>query len=237
MLAGLRIAVVIPAFDEEERVGATVARVPAFVDDVVVIDDASADATADAARVSGDARLVVLRNEKNRGVGASIARGYAEARERGADVVSVMAGDGQMDPADLPAVLAPVVRGEADYVQGNRLDHPRARDMPLARRVANGALGCVTGHALGGVALGDSQCGYTAISGALIDRLPLERLWPRYGYPNDLVAWVALLGGRVAEVPVRPVYRGERSGIRPWHAILMLGLIARGSLRLHLASR
>ena len=237
MLSGTRIAVVIPAYDEEERVGATVARVPAFVDDVVVIDDASSDGTATAACASGDARLVVLRNASNRGVGASIARGYLEARRRGADVVAVMAGDGQMDPADLPAVVGPVVRDEADYVQGNRLEHPRAADMPLSRRIANGTLGWLTGHALAGVALGDSQCGYTAISGSLIDRLPLERLWPRYGYPNDLVAWIALVGGRVAEVPVRPVYRRERSGIRPWHALLMLGLIVRGSLRVRLASR
>ena len=233
---GRRIAVVIPAYDEEERVGRTVRGVPAFVDDVIVVDDASLDGTARAARDVGDPRVTVVRHTHNRGVGAAIARGYAEARALKADVIVVMAGDGQMDPDDLPAVIAPVLDGRADYVQGNRLDHPRASDMPLPRRIANGTIGWMTGHALGNVSLGDSQCGYTAISGDLIDRLPLDRLWPRYGYPNDLVAWIALVGGRIREVPVRPVYRGERSGIRPWHALVMVGLLVRGGVRLRLGA-
>jgi glycosyltransferase involved in cell wall biosynthesis len=227
---------VIPAYDEEERIGRTVRDVPAFVDDVLVIDDASTDGTARAASDVGDARVKVIRHAKNRGVGAAIARGYAEARTAGADVVVVMAGDGQMDPADLPAVIAPVIEGRADYVQGNRLEHPRAGDMPLPRRIANGTIGWMTGHALGNVTLGDSQCGYTAISADLIGRLPLDRMWPRYGYPNDFVAWIALVGGRITEVPVRPVYAGERSGIRPWHALLMVGLLVRGGVRLRLGA-
>ncbi|MCC6647141.1 MAG: glycosyltransferase family 2 protein [Polyangiaceae bacterium] len=230
MIAGLSVAVVVPAFDEEARVGRTVARVPGLVDHVVVVDDASRDGTARAAGASGDPRVTVVRHAQNRGVGAAIATGYREARRRGADLVAVMAGDDQMDPDDLPALLAPLVSGRADYVKGNRLGHPRAREMPAHRRLGTWALGRATSWAIG-APLGDSQCGYTAITGALIDALPLERLFPRYGYPNDLLSMIARSGGRIAEAPVRPVYAGERSGLRPWHVAVMLGLIGRARAR------
>ncbi len=230
MIAGRRAAVVVPAYDEQARVGATVARTPAWVDDVIVVDDASRDDTSGAARAGADPRLAVAWLGATRGVGAALAPGYRAARARGADVVAVMAGDGQMDPHDLPALLAPILEGRADYVKGNRLLHPRAAEMPALRRLGSGALGRATSWAIG-APLGDSQCGYTAITGALIDALPLERMFPRYGYPNDLLSMVACAGGRIAEVPVRPVYAGERSGLRPWHIAVMLALIARARAR------
>ena len=231
MMRERRIAVVIPAFREAGLIGKTLRGIPPFVDLVVVVDDASDDGTDRAALDAGDQRLLLLRLPRNQGVGAAIAAGYRLARRRGADVVAVMAGDAQMDPVDLPALLAPVLAGEADYAKGNRLRHPRARDMPLQRRLGTQVLGWGTALATGLQGLGDSQCGYTAISGALLDRLPLERLYPRYGYPNDLLSHIALAGGRVVEVPVRPVYAGERSGLRPRHLALISALLARAALR------
>ncbi|MEO7037481.1 MAG: glycosyltransferase family 2 protein, partial [Polyangiaceae bacterium] len=77
----------------------------------------------------------------------------------------------------------------------------------------------------------DCQCGYTAISRGALLRLPLSDLWPRFGYPNDLLCMLASRGLSVAEVPVRPVYAGEQSGVRFWHALTILLLIARRSVR------
>lgn len=136
-----------------------------------------------------------------------------------------------MDPRDLPAIVAPIARGDADYVKGNRLGHPDVRSMPLARRVGTTLFGHATSAAIGVPGLSDSQCGYTAIRGALLDVLPLERLWPSYGYPNDLLSQIALAGGRIVEVPVRPVYAGERSGLRARHALVIAALIARAAAR------
>src|SRR5439155_26277587 len=114
---------------------------PAFVDDVLVVDDASADATGDVARAAGDARVSVVRHAHNRGVGGAIATGYREALARGADVVAVMAGDGQMHPDDLARVVTPVAAGAADYAKGNRLRHPGVlRAMPFTRLAGNVAL-------------------------------------------------------------------------------------------------
>lgn len=232
MLHGARVAVVIPARDEAAWIAETVAAVPAFVDHVLVIDDASRDRTAAIAAAAGDARLEVLSHLDNRGVGAAIITGYRRARALGADAVAVMAGDGQMDPADLPRVLGPVARGEADYVKGDRLRHPDVwRVMPLARLVGTAALAAITRRAAGLDALSDSQCGYTAISARALDALDLDAIWPRYGYPNDLILALAAAGLRIREVPVRPVYRGEASGLRPRHVLVILFVIARGARR------
>ena len=78
-----------------------------------------------------------------------------------------------------------------------------------------------------GLVVGDTQCGFTALSARSAEKLPLDELWPRYGYPNDLLLMLAAAGMRVAEVPVRPVYADETSGLRPWHAVRILGVIAR----------
>lgn len=247
MFLGLYVAVVVPAFDEEDRIGEVISSLPPLVDRIVVVDDASHDRTAEVARSIGDSRVEVIVHPHNRGVGASISTGYRAARiERSeshdlsaakrADVVVVMAGDGQMDPADLPAVIAPIAEGRADYVKGNRLRHARAADMPWLRRTGSGVLGVLTARAIGVRGLGDSQCGFTAISGELVDRLPIERLFPRYGYPNDLLSMVCLAGGRVSEVPIRPVYSGQRSGLKPRHFVVMLGLITRAYVRRRLTT-
>jgi hypothetical protein len=92
-------------------------------------------------------------------------------------------------------------------------------------------LSWLTRRAAGLAALSDSQCGYTAISARVIERLDLGRLFPRYGYPNDLLGMLALGGYSIRDVPVRPVYADEKSGIRPWHVLVIVGLIARIALR------
>jgi glycosyltransferase involved in cell wall biosynthesis len=227
-----RIAVVVPARDEARHIERVLASMPAFVDHVVVVDDGSRDDTAVRARAAG-AR--VLAHGESRGVGAAIASGYRIAR-RHADVVAVMAGDGQMDPDDLRAVVIPVVRGAADYVKGNRLAHTDVVHMPLARRAGTTLLGWLTALAIG-VPLGDSQCGYTAIAAHAIDAIDLDALWPRYGYPNDLLAALAAQRFLVTEVTVRPVYRDEASGLRPWHVATIGWLIGRAAWRRTRAQR
>ena len=230
MWRGSKIAVVIPAYCEQDLIGQVIRTAPAFVDELFVIDDASSDHTCAVASGCNDGRVRVVRHRSNRGVGAAIVTGYRSALAAGADVIAVMAGDAQMDPADLERVITPVVRGEADYVKGNRLEHPRWRDMPAARRVAGAWLAKLTSFAIG-VPIGDSQCGYTAFAAEAVGRLPLDELWPRFGYPNDLLGLVAAAGLRVAEVPVRPVYTGERSGVRPWHAAVVAAVVLRRWLK------
>lgn len=234
MLHGSRVLVVVPAFREAPRIGRVLATMPAWVDDVLVVDDASDDATTEAARAAGDARTTVLRHGTNRGVGAAIATGYAEALGRTsspADVVAVMAGDGQMHPDDLEAVVRPVAAGEADYVKGNRFSAPEVWSvMPKGRHAAGRVLSVLTTLATG-QRVTDSQCGYTAISRGALARLDLTRFWPGFGYPNDLLGVLAVGGFRVTDVPVRPVYGDEESKLRPKHVPVVVGLVARAYVR------
>ena len=217
MFRGLSVAVVVPAFNEERAVGRTIARVPPWVDRILVVDDASRDRTAAAAAAGGHPRVEVLSHPENRGVGAAIITGYRRAVALGCDVVAVMAGDGQMDPADLPALLDPLAAGVADYAKGNRFLHPDIwRVMPRTRLLGNIALSLATRWTSGYRQLFDSQCGYTAIRCEILERLDLDRVFPRYGYPNDLLARLHTVGARVCDVAVRPIYGSAwKSGIRP----------------------
>ncbi len=226
MLDGSRIAVIVPAFNEERLIATTIRSIPRFVDDIVLVDDASTDGTVREALAIGDRRTRIVCHPRNRGVGAAIVSGYRTALGLGADVLAVMAGDAQMDPRDLVGLVGRVARGEADYAKGDRLCHPQVRScMPAARRIVGTALSRLTRWAAGLDALSDSQCGYTAVSARALDWIELEAVWPRYGYPNDLIGRLALVGARIADVPVRPVYGTETSGLRPWHVLHILRIL------------
>jgi glycosyltransferase involved in cell wall biosynthesis len=237
---GLRVAVVVPAYNEAAKIAEVVRRVPDLVDDVIVVDDASHDDTALHAARAACARLTVVRHEANRGVGAAIVTGYRRALAMGADAVVVMAGDGQMDPDDLPAVLAPICTGEADYVKGNRFAHPELwRVMPGWRIVGNVLLSLATKAVSGYWGLFDSQCGYTAINRAALEALHLDGVYTRYGYPNDLLARLHAVGARAVDVPVRPIYGPAwSSGIRPATVIHPIaGVLVRAWARRLVAER
>ena len=249
MLDNNTIAVVVPARNEAALIDQTLSTMPDFVDHLIVIDDASTDNTEQIVRQREKLcrtqqdeerdeqlcrpRIRVIRHSVNRGVGAAIATGYREALRSGADVVAVMAGDGQMDPADLDSVVRPVIAGDFDYVKGVRLHHREASRMPAVRRLGTRFFGWATGLAIGQRALADSQCGYTAISSRAIDKLDLDALWPGYGYPNDLLCQLRVRGLRIGQVTVRPVYGTEKSGLRPHHALVIAFLVARSAWRVH----
>jgi len=234
MWLGSRVVAVVPAWQEAPRIGRVVRGMPPWVDAIVVVDDASTDGTAEAARVPGDPRVEVVVHPRNRGVGAAIVSGYRRASELpGAprDAFVVLAGDGQMDPRDLPAVVAPIARGEADYVKGDRFAwRDGTGAMPRARRLGGRAFSWATSRAVG-VPVSDSQCGYTALAREACAQLDLGALWPRYGYPNDLLSQLALRGLRIAEVPVRAVYADEVSRLRPRHVAVVAALVGRAWLR------
>jgi glycosyltransferase involved in cell wall biosynthesis len=234
MGGGTRTIVIVPAFNEEARVGRVLASMPSAVAEILVVDDASRDATSAVARASSDRRVSVLSHPRNRGVGAAIVTGYREALSRGGDARDafvVMAGDGQMDPSDLDALTRPIRRGGVGYVKGNRFAHPAIHaTMPRARYVGGVVFSRLTSLAIG-QEIHDSQCGYTAIAREACARLDLDALWPRYGYPNDLLGQLAARRIAIDEVCVRPVYAGEGSGLRAWHCARIAQLVGRAWVR------
>jgi glycosyltransferase involved in cell wall biosynthesis len=216
VIDGKTVAVVVPAYDEEQLIVATLSGIPSFVDRVIVVDDASRDATAEHARSLGDPRVEVISHERNRGVGAAIVTGYRRALDERIDVIAVMAGDNQMDPEELEGLVVPVARGEVDYAKVNRLFSGRAWElMPRYRYFGGAVLSLLTKIASGYWHVADSQAGYTAISLRTLELLDLERVYTRYGFPNDLLVHLNVVSARVRDVPSRPIYGvGERSGIK-----------------------
>jgi glycosyltransferase involved in cell wall biosynthesis len=216
MIGSRSIAVVVPAYNEEALIGDTLAGIPSFVDRIIVVDDASKDATAEKARGFADPQIEVVVHEKNGGVGAAIVTGYKRALAERIDVTVVMAGDNQMDPDELETIAAPVLAGEVDYAKANRLISGRAWELiPRSRYIGNAVLSLLTKIASGYWHVADSQAGYTAIGLDSLGRLDLDRVYTRYGFPNDLLVHLNVINARVRDIPSRPIYNvGERSGIR-----------------------
>ena len=216
MVDGKRVAVVVPAHDEERLIGATIAGIPEFVDRVLVVDDASTDATGERVRELADERVQLVSRDRQGGVGAAIVTGYQAALAEGIDVTCVMAADNQMDPADLLTLVEPVARGEVDYAKANRLVTGEAwKLIPRTRYIGNAILSLLTKIASGYWHVADSQTGYTAISRDLLAQLDLDRIYPGYGFPNDMLVHLNVWNARVRDFPSRPVYGvGEQSGIK-----------------------
>ncbi len=234
MFENARVAVVVPAYREAKILPRTLARIPDYVDWIIVVDDGSPDQTFNVAHAFAQAnpRVTVLRLGFNYGVGRAITEGYRRAMQLGADVIAVMAADDQMDPADLPSLLKPVIRNTADYAKGNRLIHHEARAMPPVRRAGTRLLARLTGYVAGISDLDDAQCGYTAICTKMLHRLPLDDIYPRYGYPNDMLLRLAENGARITQPTVRPVYADEISGLSVPKIIMPIsGILLRGALR------
>jgi glycosyltransferase involved in cell wall biosynthesis len=216
VLEGKTLAVVVPAFDEETLIATTIKGMPSFVDRIIVVDDASRDGTAAVARAAGDGRVEVVTHDRNAGVGAAIVTGYKRAVAAGVDVTCVMAADNQMDPGDLEKIALPVVRGDVEYAKANRLITGEAwKVIPRSRYLGNAVLSLLTKIASGYWHVADSQSGYTAASREILAQLDLDRIYPRYGFPNDMLVHLNVWNARVRDIPSRPVYGvGEKSGIK-----------------------
>ncbi|HDG63967.1 MAG TPA: glycosyltransferase family 2 protein [Thermococcus sp.] len=218
MYLGKKIAVVVPAFNEERLIETTIKTIPEVADKIIVVNDASTDNTAGIveALAQKDERVELINHSTNQGVGAAIITGYKWAREHEMDVTVVMAGDGQMDPKDFLPIVEPVAKGEADYSKGNRLFFGDAWHMiPHYRYLGNSFLSLLTKIASGYWHIADSQSGYTAISLLALRRLDLDKIYKRYGMPNDILIKLNQHDFRVRDVHIRPVYNiGEKSGIK-----------------------
>ena len=218
----IRIAVVIPAFNEEKLIGRVLGTLPKFIDQVIVVDDCSRDKTAEIVKEfqKTDPRIILIRHQKNQGVGSAISSGYQEALKQNVDIAVVVAGDAQMDPEDMMNLIKPVASGKADYCKGNRLFRGESWKMiPRYRYFGNAFLSLLTKFASGYWHVADSQCGYTAISATALRALDLKSIYKKYGVPNDLLIKLNIHNFRVNDVPVRPIYGEEKSGIRLWKIV------------------
>ena len=214
------VAVVVPAYRAAGTIAAVLARIPPCVAHVVVVDDASPDGLAQVLAAVADPRLVVVRNAVNLGVGGAVKAGFSRALELGADVLVKLDADGQMDPARVEDLVAPIRDGRADLTKGNRFrDLHMLSRMPFVRRAGNLALSYFVKVASGYWGLFDPTNGYLALSADLVRRLPPDKLADRYFFEISLLCEAYLSRAVVREVPMPPVYGGEVSSLSPARSV------------------
>lgn len=209
------VAVVIPAHNEERLIGSVIKTMPDFVDRIVVVDDASTDATSEVVGAAGDPRVELVQLEHNLGVGGATVTGHRQVLTGEADLIALMDGDAQMDPDYLGQLLDPIVDGDAQFTKANRFYQPGSFEgMPRLRIVGNIALSFLTKAASGYWNLFDPQNGYTAMHRKALERLPLDRVACGYDYENDILIQLNILRVSARDVPVPAIYGDEVSGMR-----------------------
>lgn len=204
-----------PAYNEAAHVGDVVRTMPEFVDDIVVVDDCSSDGTSEAALAPNDPRVTLIRHDPNQGLGGSLVDAHKKALELGGDIMVVMAGDGQMDPAYLPDLLRPILEDGYDFTKGNRFFGLGSyAGMPGYRVFGNVALTFMTKVATGYWDMFDPQNGYTATTRHASERIDWDRIVRDYSFENDVLAELGIMRARIRDVDIPAVYGEEISGIK-----------------------
>lgn len=212
MLAGLRITVVMPAYNAAATLRRTVEEVPReVVDDIVVVDDGSHDRTVALARELG---LFVHPHDRNRGYGGNQKTCYALALERGADVVVMVHPDYQYSPRLVTAMASMIASGHYDFVLGSRILGGRARaaGMPLYKYVGNRVLTACENLLLG-AKLSEFHSGFRAFSRRLLETLPLEANSDDFVFDNEMIAQALHFGFSLGEISCPTRYFPEASSI------------------------
>src|SRR5713101_1368801 len=210
------VVAVVPAYQVEKEIEAVLRSMPTFVKWIIVVNDASPDQTGTvvARMAAGDRRIILLNHEVNQGAGGAMVTGFRQALEWGAQIVVKVDGDGQMDVSDMPSLLAPLVRGEADYTKGNRFrDFQALSQMPPLRRFGNMLLSFLSKAATGYWNCFDPTNGYVAIRGDVLSKLPLHRIDRTYFFETSMLARLYLIGALVRDVPMKARYGTETSSL------------------------
>jgi glycosyltransferase involved in cell wall biosynthesis len=201
------ITALLPAYNEEVSIGSVVLRARQYADRVVVVDDGSADHTAEVAALAG---AEVLRHARNQGKGAALKTGFASLN--GDAVIVTIDTDGQHDPADIPRLVAPILRGEADMVNGSRYISGNKKDTPFYRRVGQVVLDTAT-NLDSGLSVTDSQSGFRAFAAKAkgVFRFRQNGL----AIESEMLADAAAAGLRIQEVEIGVRYDVDGSSENP----------------------
>lgn len=209
------IAVVIPCYRVKRHILDLLDRIGDEVDQIFVIDDACPEDTGAHVREHcSDPRVHVAWNKKNLGVGGAVMHGYQQALDSGATIIVKMDGDGQMDPGFVPALVKPIVEGEADYSKGNRFFSPdHFVHMPWVRLIGNSGLSFINKLVSGYWNTMDPTNGYTAIHARVARLLPFGAIDNGYFFESDILFRLGTFRAVVREVPMQAVYADEHSSL------------------------
>ena len=218
------VAVVIPCFRVSGTITSVVREVlrKNIVSMVFCVDDACPDSSGKIVHEAfgTDSRVKVIRLPHNRGVGGATKAGYEAAIEAGATIMVKLDGDGQMAPRQIAELVSPIIRGEADYVKGNRFfSLSSVSSMPFVRKIGNAALSFFNKLSTGYWNLFDPTNGYTAIEARVAAQIPLDKVHNRFFFEQDMLFRLSTIRARVVEMPMTAVYGDEKSNLNVFHAL------------------
>lgn len=215
MINNKKILIVIPCFNVEQWITKTILTIPDFVDKIVAVDDCSNDNTLQILENLKNVHIEIIKHKKNIGVGGAIVSGYKYGIENNYDLIGVMAGDNQMNPNELKGMIEFLIKNNIDYVKGNRFKKLSTFfKMPVKRIAASVVLSVLTKIGTGYYHISDSQSGYTVITKDVLQKINLNKIFKRYGYPNDLLSKLSLINSKVKDYPISAVYEGQSSGLK-----------------------
>jgi glycosyltransferase involved in cell wall biosynthesis len=218
--SAVNLCVIVPAYCEQGRIGAVVRGIRRYCERVLVVDDGSTDATGSEAERSG---AEVVRHATNRGKGVALESGFAYARSEGVECVVTMDADGQHDPADLPRFIECYARTGAPVIIGSRMH--AADSMPFVRRMTNRFMSWLLSRRMK-QKVPDTQSGYRLYSCDVLEGITVGA--ERFAAESEILLTLAAKGVRMASVPIRVIYRDERSKISPFRDTLrFFGMLAR----------
>jgi dolichol-phosphate mannosyltransferase len=209
------IAVVMPAYKSKQFIANVIAAIGPEVESIIVVDDACPEQTGQYVKDNcKDDRITVLFHEQNLGVGGAMITGYRHALNLKADIIVKIDSDGQMDPRDLPDIIAPIVNGYADYTKGNRFyDIEDIKEMPVVRLIGNAGLSFLSKLSSGYWSIFDPTNGYTAIHRKALNALPLDKLAQRFFFESDILFRLNISRAVVVDVPIKARYGQEKSNL------------------------
>jgi dolichol-phosphate mannosyltransferase len=214
------ICVVIPLYKARDQIADVLRGIPEFIRTIVVVDDCSPDDSYECAKAVGDKRVHFVRHKQNQGVGGAVLSGYQNAVQLGAEIIVKTDSDGQMDPAYLVPLIAPILMDQADYTKGNRFLHSdELKSMPLIRRIGNAGLSFLTKAATGYWNVFDPTNGYTAIHASLIPMLNTARLHRRYFFESSMLIELGTLRAVTRDIYIPARYQDEVSSLTEWKSL------------------
>ena len=210
------VAVVIPSYRVTQHILEVLEGIGPEIRQIFVVDDACPDSSGDfVEKHSRDKRVKVLRHSENQGVGGAVITGYRAALEAGADIVVKVDGDGQMNPALIPNLIAPILAGEADYAKGNRFDSLEdLYEMPRVRILGNAVLSLWSKQSTGYWRITDPTNGFTAIHRKALENIHLDKLRKTYFFESDMLFRLSIINAVVTDVPMKAVYGDEKSHLK-----------------------
>lgn len=211
----LKIAAILPCYNSKSHVLDVLARFGTEVTMIVCVDDKCPVGTGEFVESeTKDSRVTVLFHEENQGVGGATITGMKYAASQGADIVIKVDSDGQMDPSLIPALVQPIITGQADFSKGNRffnLDDVRA--MPTLRLYGNAGLSFLTKLSTGYWNIFDPTNGFVALHTSVLRRIATDKLEKRFFFESDLLFRAGLTRAKVYDMPMRAVYGDEESNL------------------------